>query len=116
MNKDIINPVAMVEEINELYNILNQVGVQETKFANVRHLLNRILRANASTSEIPKVGGFYRHKKRYSGYIVYFASGVLQTTNPLEDGTKLITYIGEDGQVWHRSPDEFNDGRFEKLD
>ena len=56
-----------------------------------------------------------RHVKRGSCYTVKYREGTLQTEQPLKGGDVLVTYVGEDGSVWHRPPHEFDDGRFSTL-
>ena len=68
-----------------------------------------------------------RHKKRGTTYTVLgFARAQVSKASPLGgsfpatarllcDDDALIVYHGEDGQLWVRFPDEFNDGRFEEL-
>lgn len=55
----------------------------------------------------------WRHVKRGSEYVV-LARGELQSSaGPIPEGTRLITYQGtDDGRVWVRPVDEFEDGRF----
>ena len=55
-----------------------------------------------------------KHIGRQSVYSIA-ATGRLQTSKPLEDMTELCAYFGEDGQIWYRTPEEINDGRFEIL-
>ena len=61
------------------------------------------------------VGDKVRHIKRGTCYTVVCSTGKLQTAESALDDVILITYIGEDGQMWHRPIDEFTDGRFEKI-
>ena len=58
----------------------------------------------------------YRHKKRGSTYQV-IGIGDLQSSIPIEEGTKLVLYkCEEDDRIWVRPAIEFFDGRFEKLE
>ncbi len=57
-----------------------------------------------------------RHLKRGSIYQVLRRDGEVQSKRPIEEGDKLVTYIGQDGRVWHRPPEEFDDGRFQQLE
>jgi hypothetical protein len=56
----------------------------------------------------------WRHKKRGSTYRIA-GQGSLQTDKPLEDMADLIAYVGIDGKMWFRTPEEFYDGRFERM-
>ena len=56
----------------------------------------------------------WRHKERGSTYWIV-GKDRLQADRPLEDMAELFAYVGEDGQWWFRTPEEFNDGRFEEL-
>ena len=58
----------------------------------------------------------WRHKKRGTTYTVEIEHGTIQASRPLNDGDVVLTYRGDDGRVWHRPPDEFHDGRFERVD
>ncbi len=57
-----------------------------------------------------------RHLKRGSIYKVLPRDGEVQSKRPIREGDKLVTYIGQDGRVWHRPPEEFDDGRFQQLE
>lgn len=59
-------------------------------------------------------GDVWRHKKRGAEYKL-LKQGVLQTDKPLLDNSVLITYEGTDGNWYHRTPEEFHDGRFERV-
>lgn len=56
----------------------------------------------------------HRHKGRGSLYQV-IGAGTLQASDDLDDAPVTI-YRGEDGAVWVRPTNEFNDGRFEPVD
>ncbi|MCQ8240567.1 hypothetical protein [Rhizosaccharibacter radicis] len=77
----------------------------------------RILGALATTQAeaVRPVGRIVRHKKCGTLYEVIGQAG-LQTEQPLSDEAPLIVYRGlKDGDLWARSPDEFEDGRFEDV-
>lgn len=57
----------------------------------------------------------YRHKTRGTTYNLVGA-GKLQTKVPLGDMTELLAYVGTDGEMWFRTPGEFYDGRYEKIE
>ena len=56
----------------------------------------------------------HRHLKRGSDYQT-LKPAILQTEAPLADGATLLVYRDEAGAWWARTPEEFNDGRFEPL-
>jgi hypothetical protein len=55
-----------------------------------------------------------RHKKRGTTYVVV-GTAELQMATDLVDGAFLIIYKGDDGKLWARQEDEFEDGRFEDV-
>lgn len=64
-----------------------------------------------------------RHKKRGSTYEV-LGEAELQISVKLpqdhggrlaEEGDRITVYRGEDGRLWARFTDEFEDGRFEEI-
>lgn len=72
--------------------------------------------AGRSALSLPDAGWrpTHRHLKRGTSYqlVTY---GRLQTEKPIGDDEVLVIYRAEDGRVWARPVDEFNDGRFEPL-
>lgn len=56
----------------------------------------------------------HRHVKRGTDYEV-LGRAVIQAAEPLDDEEYVIVYRGQDGQLWARCADEFNDGRFIPL-
>ena len=56
----------------------------------------------------------HKHVKRGTNYKV-LGEGQVQTETLLFDTDKVIIYVGEDGKLWAREPEEFNDGRFEEI-
>ena len=66
----------------------------------------------------------HRHKKRGAVYRVIGEAEAQVSTGSyngcgysrrVEDGSRLTVYEAEDGRLWARFPDEFEDGRFERL-
>lgn len=66
----------------------------------------------------------HRHKKRGSVYRVIGEAEAQVSTGSyngcgysrrFEDGSRLTVYEAEDGRLWARFTDEFEDGRFEAL-
>ena len=60
---------------------------------------------------VPREGARYVHTSRKTSYVVVGRAHV-QTSKPLNDYDELVVYRGEDGKLWARRLDEFNDGRF----
>ena len=58
----------------------------------------------------------HRHKKRGTDYQV-IGQGILQVSGTayLGDEYEVTIYQGDDGKLWVRGTDEFNDGRFDAL-
>jgi hypothetical protein len=56
----------------------------------------------------------HRHRKRGGLYIIR-GRGMLQTEKPLADETTLLVYQDASGALFFRTPEEFEDGRFEAL-
>lgn len=68
-------------------------------------------------AEIEKACAFeatHRHLKRGTTYQL-LGPAILQTEVPLSDGAALLAYGDEEGGLWVRPPEEFNDGRFEEI-
>lgn len=59
----------------------------------------------------------WRHKKRGSVYEEIGRAEVQIATlgTILREGDKLVVYRGENGKLWARPEDEFEDGRFEEI-
>jgi len=66
-------------------------------------------------SETPDPRDRFRHKKRGTIYTVV-GTAELQMATDLVDGSFLTIYQGGDSKLWARQEDEFNDGRFEKIE
>ena len=59
-------------------------------------------------------GKQYTHHKR-GGTYTKLATGILQTSNPIDDNTELVTYLDDTGSFWFRPVEEFEDGRFQET-
>ena len=58
----------------------------------------------------------FKHNKRESLYIPLGKASLQTAPNRiLRDGDELNVYVGEDGKLWVRPVDEFNDGRFSEV-
>lgn len=70
----------------------------------------------------PKLPKRVRHVKRGTTYQLLGIAEVQVSANfpdPLAgcvEGDRLAVYRGDDGKLWARPEDEFNDGRFERLE
>ncbi len=71
---------------------------------------NRVLILESQQSWKPT----HQHIKRGSSYQC-IGSGILQTDKPLEDNARLVVYKDERGEFYFRTPEEFDDGRFERI-
>lgn len=58
----------------------------------------------------------YRHVKRGTEYEVIGLASLQIATGDLVDGSSLVIYRGEDGQLWAREEGEFHDGRFVEVE
>ena len=90
---------------------------------------NEIERAAMSVASVSAVTAerHVRHLKRGSVYAVLGAataqvsrgtvpaSGTLPIGRILRDDATVVVYVGADGRLWVRFPDEMNDGRFETI-
>jgi hypothetical protein len=56
----------------------------------------------------------WRHKKRRTTY-TEVGRAELQSSMPLDEGDIMVVYRGDDGKLWVRPADEFDDGRFEEV-
>lgn len=58
----------------------------------------------------------WRHKKRGAVYQeIGRAKLQASDTGGMSDNEPMVVYAGEDGQLWVRPADEFEDGRFEAV-
>lgn len=56
-----------------------------------------------------------RHKQRGTEYEVIGVAELQMNADILVDGSEMIVYRGDDGRLWVRQIDEFEDGRFEDV-
>jgi hypothetical protein len=113
---------GVTEATTEMVEVaLHAINVEDRNF----HVSWKAMQAaiNAALSRLPSavpaapetIPGQWRHKKRGTDHTILFAV-TLQTDTPLTDGHPLLIYESENGRRWARSPLEFYDGRFERVD
>lgn len=78
---------------------------------NKRGGLLAALAAAADALASANIGPLFQHIKRGTIYKL-IGSGELQASEPINEGTCLVAYRGEDGRVFFRPEQEFYDGRF----
>lgn len=57
----------------------------------------------------------WRHKKRGTTYIE-IGRGLMQDHGTDLDDEPVVIYRGEDGRLWVRTVDQFEDGRFARVE
>ena len=65
-----------------------------------------LTKSNGTRVMVLEVRQRLRHFKRGSTYH-RLANASLQSANAIADGHSLSVYVGEDGQMWVRPPEEF---------
>ena len=74
-------------------------------------LLREVLKVFAGDALLRR----WLHKVRRSTYIE-LGRGRIQTTKPLNDGDAVVLYQSEDnGTLWARRLEDFDDGRYEQI-
>lgn len=58
----------------------------------------------------------WRHKKRGTVYEEIGRAELQMSQDMLVDGSSMVVYRGDDGKLWVRWEEEFEDGRFEECD
>lgn len=74
---------------------------------------DHVAEIDALSERVPAPGARYRHKKT-SGIYERIGDAQLQSSYPVRDMAGLVLYRGQDGALWARPPDEFNE-RFGPL-
>jgi len=62
----------------------------------------------------PDAGRHWKHVKRGTTY-AEIGRAELQASQDVVEGVTLVIYRGDDGKLWARQEDEFEDGRFEEV-
>lgn len=57
----------------------------------------------------------WRHIKRGTVYTEIGRAELQDATGSVTEGCSLVIYRGDDGKLWARQEDEFEDGRFEAI-
>jgi hypothetical protein len=71
--------------------------------------------ALAAAAEVGETRPQWRHRKRGTIYIEIGRAEFQAATGYPDEGCILVIYRGEDGQLWARWDQEFEDGRFERI-
>ncbi|KWT70795.1 MULTISPECIES: hypothetical protein [unclassified Variovorax] len=74
---------------------------------------DQVAEIDALNERAPAQGVRYRHKKT-AGIYERIGDPRLQSAIPITDMARLVLYRGQDGALWARPPEEFNE-RFEPL-
>ena len=106
--------VKLLEEFSMGYPPEHHAQVMGRGYANIAEALRKRDRLLASASSALVMR--WRHKKRGSIYIE-IGRGILQNAiSGIDDGQPMVLYRSEeDGSLWCRPTDEFEDGRFEPI-
>lgn len=86
--------------------------------ARVEALQQEVARLMQRIDELERAAGLgaptHRHLKRGSVY-AQLGLGQVQSSRPIVEGDVLTIYRAENGSLWARPEQEFNDGRFKPL-
>lgn len=63
----------------------------------------------------PSAGRIWRHLKRGTVYVELGRAELQMSQDMLVDGSSMVVYRGDDGKLWVRREEEFEDGRFEEV-
>lgn len=87
--------------------------------ARVEALQQEVARLMQRIDELERAAGLgaptHRHLKRGSVY-AQLGLGQVQSSRPIVEGDVLTIYRAENGSLWARPEQEFNDGRFKPLE
>lgn len=65
--------------------------------------------------ETTTLGRIWRHLKRGTVYVEIGRAELQMSQDMLVDGSSMVVYRGDDGKLWVRREEEFEDGRFEEV-
>ena len=79
-------------------------------------IINYVKESKEKIKDVLKNKAKYLHLKRGNVYTLEEVAIFQCRSGQLKDNSPVYIYRGADGQAYVRSVDEFNDGRFQKID
>lgn len=89
----------------------NPIATMRRLKSEVSELLQAVKVLSGSTTE----EDLWQHIRSKCVYEL-IGTASIKTEQPLEDMASVVVYRGENGSLWARRRDEFNDGRFRQVD
>jgi len=109
--------------LRQIGNACVETGLEIKEDTDLGGVISAYIKSLAASASPRRV----RHKKRGSLYSVLGTAEMQVSTGAWDqsgrgppwrdtkDGDKVVVYRGDDGRLWVRFPDEFEDGRFEEV-